>query len=196
MSITLATDNIEQREIIVSRGCDGFTDAELAQVVRGAAAEDMAPITIDTLRQSYASMGMYALCGGARELIGYARQVRRNVMEVDVDEADQAAVVEIGSVWVAPGQRGKGVGKELIRNSSRLMKTVGFLPVAVCNDVSRRTFEAVGFEPIAEMTNDQGKPRVIEVDSELPLGMSWLCRAHVISRLREIDRFEKSKLLI
>lgn len=197
MSITIAIDGIEQREFSLSLRADGFTDEDLARVSNGVAAEDMVQVTVATLRQSYASMGVYVLQeSGEKELAGYARQVKRNFLDVDIDNSDRAAVVELGSVWVAPEQRGKGVGKELIRHSSRLMKTVGFLPVAVCNDVSRRTFEEVGFEPIAEMTNDQGKPRVIEVDSELPVGMNWLCRAHVISRLREIDRFESSKLLI
>lgn len=196
MSITIARPGNGKYEVVASLRCDGFTNEELDRVARGIDAEDMVPVTTDILRRSYAGMGVYALHDDTKELVGYARQVKRNMMEVDVDEADRAAVVEIGSVWVAPEQRGIGIGQELIRHSSSLMKVVGFLPVAVCNDVSRRAFEAVGFEPVAEMVNSQGKQRVIEVDTELPSGMSWLCRAHVLSRLREIDRFESSKLLM
>lgn len=196
MSITITTPGTDRYEIIVSRQCESFTNAELNRVAQGIAAEDMVPVTVDTLRQSYAGMGAYAVSEGEKELVGYARQVKRNMLNVDIDGLGEATVVELGSLWVAPEQRGKGIGQELVRRSSELMKVVGFLPVAVCNGVSRRAFEAVGYEPVAEMVNGQGKQRVIEVDSELPMGISWLHRAVLLSRLREIDRFKSSRLLI
>ncbi|MCA9333216.1 GNAT family N-acetyltransferase [Candidatus Saccharibacteria bacterium] len=194
MSIIIESFETAGLEVTLARGCDGFSDEDLLRVTLGIDEEDMAPVTVDTLRDSYASMGAYTLRSDDRELVGFARQVKRNILEFDNEEV---AIVEIGSVWVDPKSRGRGVGKRLVQSSSMAMLTVGFMPVAVCNEESRVIFEAVGFEPIAEMKNQGGKPRVVEVFAhKLPIGISWLARASAISRLRQIERFDTMQWLM
>lgn len=195
MSIIIATPETTGVEVIMSPRCEDFSDEELFRVSQGIANEDMVPVTVESLRTSYQGMGAFVVNdNGNKELVGFARQVKRNILEIG---KEPIAIVEVGSVWVDTNYRGRGIGRELVRCTTTVMKAVGFLSVAVCNEDSRRTFEAEGYEAIAEMQNGVGRDRVVELyKATLPIGIDRLTRAEAINHLSKIERFGSVQLFM
>ncbi len=180
-------------EVVLSRGAAEFAYDDLARVAAGVDVEDMVPVTIEGLHQSYSCMGAYALNGADRELVGFARQLRRD--DVLVDE-ERVCVTELGTLWVSPERRGQGIGETLLTHATNLMTVVGFLPVAVCNEDSRKLFERVGYEPVASMWSRAGRHRIVEVYPNGPqTGPAMNSRQAAITRLNELDRFRHMDLL-
>lgn len=180
-------------EIVAARGATEFAYADLARVADSVAQEDMVPVSVETLHQSYACMGAYVMNGEDREMAAFARQLKREVIEVD---EEVVCAVELGTLWVAPEHRGKGIGHELLTQSTDLMTIVGFLPVAVCNEDSRKLFERVGYEPVASMWSRAGRHRIVEVYPDGPqTGPAITSRHAAIARLNELDRFRHMDLL-
>lgn len=81
-------------EIVLSRGGYEFAQADLQTVAHGISQEDMVPVSIDDLTGSYACVGSYVMNGVDRELVAFARMLKRERITVD-DE--NVTVTEIGS---------------------------------------------------------------------------------------------------
>jgi predicted N-acetyltransferase YhbS len=91
-------------------------------------------------------VGYYALAAGGVEVASAPGRFRRNM-------PDPVPVVILGRLAVDVSQRGKGLGRALVRDAgSRVLQAAdlvgirGILVHAV-SDEARRFYEAVGFEP-------------------------------------------------
>lgn len=177
-----------------------FTPHDLGRIVDGINAEDMRQVDVPSLLSSYAVLGAFAPDQQrGRQAVGFARQVERTTLVTE--GAGRLCVGEIGSVWVDPRYRGQKIGSTLIREMTMLMHTVNFIPLAVCNQDSRRTFEAVGFTPIGTMPSTaDGNERVVEmyedhhvdwyVREQWPLGL----RDEVLDGIQALPRFQDLNL--
>lgn len=182
-------------EICLSRRGDGFSSADLKRVADGVNDEDMRTVRADTLVGSYATFGAYIDSEtGERKLVGFARQVQRDFMVTSSDE--KLCIGELGTVWVDPAYRNQQIGMALIRSATQFMNIIGFIPVAVCNELSRNSFEKVGYTPVATLPNENGHERIVEMyenHQDWLVRQNWTCglRDEVFDFMQSLPRFER-----
>jgi len=181
------------------RGGGVIPDADLRTVVDGVAQEDMLPVTVDVLRGSYAATAAYDITDSENpRIVGFARQVERHYLP---EEVGSLCLVELGTVWVDRAERGRQIGPKLIQHSTLMMQTVDFIPVAVCNELSQKTFRANGYKPVGVMPNaPNGHSRIAMMNQELRPGhlvAQWQngLREQVLGYMSGLPRFEDMRPL-
>lgn len=168
-----------------------LSEEQFAHVAQGIAAEDMRLVTPAELADSYLSVAAVDTARADEPIVGFARQVQRDFLTHD--EKEDLVVGEIGSVWVDPQYRGREIGRTLIRQTTSLMKIVGFVPVAICNEFSRKNFEDQGFSPTGRLPDaPNGRQRIVEmadVTDILPLRLNDYDPATIQRMITTLPRF-------
>lgn len=157
-----ATDTISGVEVDLTLHAEGVSLADMQRIIDGVAREDMLPVSAADILGSYATYGAFIRAEtGERRMVGFARQLHRDFMKIS--DQEELCVSELGTVWIDPAYRGRNIGPFLIRTATSLMRTVGFVPVAVCNERSRAKFEAEGYTPVGILPRENGHDRVVEM---------------------------------
>jgi GNAT superfamily N-acetyltransferase len=194
----VATDRTTGIEVCTSLGTQGMSSGDIQRVIEGASNEDMFPVTVDDILGSYATFGAFLQEDGEQRMVGFARQLHRDSMQLP--EGERLSVTELGTVWVDPAYRGRSIGPFLIRSATQLMQVVGFVPVAVCNERSRSKFEAEGYTPVGVLPRENGHDRVVEMyeaNSDWRFTERWHdgLRAETLTFMQSLPRFQKMRIL-
>ncbi len=185
-------------ELCIPARSEAFSVEDLECVAQGIEAEDMRPVTVSDLARSYSATAAYDIsCPEKKRIVGFARLVQRDRLAMSIGGI---CSVEIGSVWVDSAYRGQKIGPALIKHTTNLMQAVGFVPLAVCNQYSRKTFEALGYRPIGHMPSPDGHhDRIVEMyenPSDLYIQRRWQSlRPELLACISGLQRFQEMKLL-
>jgi len=179
--ITLSESSSALEVCLSRQPLEDFGEDNIEKLIEGINNEDMRRVSVTDIAGSYAAIAAFNnLEPDKRELVGFARQVKRDVLATSVGKL---CVVEVGSVWVDPDYRGQGIGQTLIDRSTEIMRIVGFIPIAVCNQHSRNNFEKAGYVPIGTMpSTTEGNQRIVEM-FEPPI--DWYVRERWQSGVRQ-----------
>lgn len=179
--------NIEIRVSVYPK--KDFTSDELNRVIEGISMEDMRLVDIPELLGSHATVAAFDISDSETKIIGFSRQVKRDYL---VSRAGRLCCVELGSVWVDPEYRGKNIGRALIEQSTNEMLAFNFLPLAVCNEDSRKIFEKMGYKPIGVMPRTKdGHVRVVEMFNNNRVRSVLGLRSEMIHKINKLPRFKE-----
>lgn len=173
---------------------EDFGEDNVARVVEGINNEDMRIVSVEDIARSYAAIGAFDLTeSGEKKIVGFARQIQPDLV---ITSAGRLFTTEVGSVWVDPKFRGRGIGNVLIRHTTDLITTVGYIPLAVCNQYSRTNFESAGYSPVGIMPSTrEGNERVVEVFEKLSerniKGLEqYGLRSEILHGISQLPRFD------
>jgi GNAT superfamily N-acetyltransferase len=166
-----------------------LTVTDLDRVIEGISREDMRLVDIPELLGSHATVAAFDISDSEARIVGFSRQVKRDNL---ISRTGRLSCVELGSVWVDPEYRGKNIGRALIEQSTTEMLAFNFLPLAVCNEDSRKIFEKMGYIPIGVMPRTKdGHARVVEMFNNYRVTSLLGLRSEVIRKINKLPRFRE-----
>lgn len=162
---------------------NGGLDPELLDIVPPSVAfEDMRTIDADEITSSYVVYSAYIVDGSEVALAGTVRQLKKGFLPTELDDKP-ICFSELGTLWVSPAHRRKGVARSLVKFAATTMDMISIVPITICNEQGEHVFNQVGFERVGTIPSEvDGKLRGVCVYSPK---MDWFLRECWSEGLRE-----------